>query len=194
LAAGKKNAANLNAHLVFLDESGLLMAPLLRRTWARRGQTPIIYQRTRAREKVSAIGVLSLSPTGRRVGLYFSLLPNQNVDAKVLADFLPQLLRHLRGHVILIWDRLSCHRARDVQAVCARLPRLHLEYFPPYAPELNPVEQVWSYLKKNPLANLAAQNAWELAVDAELSLDKMQRRPSLLRAFLKATPLFSCRE
>lgn len=168
------------------------MAPLLRLTWARRGQTPFIDQRTRAREKVSAIGVLSLSPAGRHVGLYFSLLPNQNVDAEVLASFLTNLLRHLRGHVILVWDRLSCHRARELKQLVTRQPRLHLEYLPPYAPELNPVEQVWCHLKRNPLANLAAQNAAELAVEAQLSLTRMHARPSLLRSFLKATPLFSC--
>jgi hypothetical protein len=53
LAAGKKNASRLNATLVFLDESGLMMAPLVRRTWAPRGQTPILLQRTRSRDKVS---------------------------------------------------------------------------------------------------------------------------------------------
>lgn len=168
------------------------MAPLLRRTWARRGQTPFIYQRTRAREKVSAIGVLSLSPAGRHVGLYFSLLPNQNVNAEVLVSFLHQLLRHLRGHVILVWDRLSVHRAREVKQIVARQPRLQLEYLPPYAPEFNPVEQVWSHLKRNPLANLAAQSAAELAVEAQLSLLRIRGRPSLLRSFLKATPLFAC--
>src|SRR3989442_37037 len=70
VAAGKKNVSGLNARLVFLDESGLLMAPLVRRTWAPRGQTPILLQRTRSHDKVSVTAVLTVSPRRRRVSLY----------------------------------------------------------------------------------------------------------------------------
>ena len=113
--------------MVFLDESGLLMAPLVRRTWAPRGQTPILRQRTRSREKVSVIATLTVSPGRQRVGLYAALVVNANVNAERFVDFLRALTRHVRGPLILIWDRLNVHRSRTVQNYLARHPRMRVE-------------------------------------------------------------------
>jgi len=189
LAAGKKNARRLNASLVFVDESGLLLTPLVRRSWAPRGRTPVLYQRGRSREKVSCIAALSVSPRRRRVGLYFSLRPNANVTIPWLIDFLRHLANHLRRPILLIWDRLPGHRARRVQQF---LPRRGITgvLLPPYAPELNPVETLWAWLKQNPLANLAPPDALTLARIAERQARRVQREPDLLRGFLRSTPLF----
>lgn len=166
------------------------MAPLVRRTWAPRGQTPILYQRTRAHDKVSVIGALTLSPRSRRVGLYFTLLPDQNATARHFRRFLAGLRRHLRRPLVVVWDRLAAHRAREVRDALERSGRVHLVFLPPYAPELNPVEMLWSYLKTNPLANHPATDAHRLAVRARRHFQEIRRRPSLLRSFLRATPLF----
>jgi transposase len=192
LASSKKNARRLKAHLVFLDESGLMMAPLVRRTWAPRGQTPVLYQRTRSHQKVSAIAALTLSPRVQRVGLYFLLLPNQNVTSVELIGFLRQLRQQLRGRIVLVWDRLLAHRSRAMNAFLAGQQSITVEYLPPYAPELNPVELVWSYLKTNPLANLAPHDVEELTRVANRSAKVVQADENLLRAFLEGTPLFSC--
>jgi len=165
------------------------MAPLVRRTWAPRGQTPILLQRTRSRDKVSATAVLTVSPRRRRVGLYAALLVNANVNAERLVEFLRALARHLRGPLILVWDRLNVHRARSVQDFLRRHPRLHTHFLPPYAPELNPVEGVWGYLKRNPLANHAADDADELARTALGHTRHVARRPALLRSFIHASGL-----
>lgn len=191
LAPHQKKARRLNASLVFLDESGLLMAPLVRRTWAPRGNTPILYQRTRSHQKVSMIAALSLPPRRRRVSLYFSLRANANVTVPWLITFLRQLLRQIRRSIILVWDRLPGHRARRVQALSHTGTRLHLELLPPYAPELNPVEALWSYLKKNPLANFAAPDALTLARFAGRQARTLRRRPTLLHGLLGSSPLFS---
>lgn len=106
-----KKAQQLKAHLVFLDESGLLMAPLTRRSWSPRGRTPVLYQRTRAHQKVSAIAALSISPHRHRRHLYFRLHSNVNINADLVIAFLSQLLRQLDGSVVLVWDRLQAHRA-----------------------------------------------------------------------------------
>ena len=189
LAADKKNARRLNAHLVFLDESGLLLAPLVRRTWAPRGQTPVFYQRGRHREKVSIIAVISISPRRHRIGLYFSLASYLNVDAEWMVLFLRNLLRHLRGNVILIWDNLNVHKATAVKSFLRRHPRLHSEYLPAYAPELNPVEAVWSHMKLNPLANYAPSDADVLAQAALRHVSQLHRQPTLLRSFIHKTGL-----
>ena len=190
VAAGKKNAKRLNVHLVFLDESGLLMAPHLRRTWAPIGTTPILYQRTRSREKVSMIAAITISPQRQRLGLYFSLLPNENVTMENLIPFLRQLRVHLPRGFLLLWDRLASHKGIDRRLFRERSGKIQAEFFPPYAPELNPVEGVWAYLKMNPLANLAPHDAIELSRRARSSTQKIQGDQGLLRSFLHRTGLF----
>ncbi len=174
---------------MFIDESGLLLAPVVRRSWAPCGQTPILYQRGRAHEKVSIIAALTLSPQHRRTGLYFSLRANENVTTTWLVPFLRALTRHLRGAVVLIWDRLPGHRARVVTEYLQHR-HWHVALLPPYAPELDPVELLWAYLKHNPLANFAPADACHLAHVATRHVQRLRRRPDLLRSFFDATPLF----
>ena len=189
MAAGKKNAARLKATIAFFDESGLLMAPLVRRTWAPLGETPILRQRTRSRQKVSAAGVVTISPQRRRLGLYVAFYPNANITAAVLVDFLRALRRHVRGPLILIWDRLSTHRARSTKAYLDHCPQIHTVLLPPYAPELNAVEYVWSYLKGGPLANHAPDDADQLARTAVHHARTIASQQRLLRGFVHATRL-----
>jgi hypothetical protein len=188
VAPGKKNAWRLKASLVFLDESGLLMAPLVRRTWAPVGVTPVLYQRGRSHERVSMIAALTVSPRRRRVRLYFSLLPNENVVTEKLLPFVRGLHRELGSPIVLVWDRLNVHRS-----VSARLRRrsrsIHPVFLPPYAPDLNPVEPFWAYLKMNPLANHAADDVGELRRRAERHSRQIAGDEALLRSFLQATPL-----
>ncbi len=165
------------------------MAPLLRRTWAPRGQTPVFRQRTRSRDKVSAVGVVTISARRRRLGLYVALYPNVNITAPVLVGFLRALRRHVRGPLILIWDRLKVHRARLLQAFLDRCPQIHPVPLPPYAPELNAVEYVCSHLKGNPLANHAPADAFQLARTAVRHTRVLASKQRLLRAFVHATGL-----
>ncbi|MBM3321684.1 MAG: transposase [Candidatus Eisenbacteria bacterium] len=180
MAEDIKNAARLRASLVFLDESGLLMAPHLRRTWAPVGESPVFYRRTRSHEKVSAIGAISVSPRRRRVGLYFALLPNENVTAENLIPFLRELQKHLRRPIILLWDRLNVHRAILVRRFLDRTRRIRTEPFPAYAPELNPVEGVWEHLKRNPLAHYAPESAADLWFHATCSAHEIRTNQPLL--------------
>jgi transposase len=140
-------------------------------------------------QKVSIIAALCVAPERDRVHLYFRLHPNANVNAERVADFLHLLNRQLGAPVLLLWDRLNAHRARRVADVLASLPRLNTEHLPPYAPELNPVENVWSYLKRNPMANLALYDVTELAACARSHGRSVQRREHLLRSFIRHCPL-----
>ncbi len=167
------------------------MAPLVRRTWAPRGQTPILYQRTRAHDKVTVIGALTVSPGRNRVGLYFALLPDENAKAGHFRHFLADLRRHLQRPLVVVWDRLPGHRANELRDALDRSGRVHLVFLPPYAPELNPVEMLWGYIKTNPLANHPATDAHRLADRARRAFRNLRSRPQLLRSFLRATPLFS---
>lgn len=188
VAPGKKNARRLKAGLVFLDESGLLMAPLVRRTWAPVGRTPILYQRTRHHERVSMIAAITVSPRRRKVGLYFCLLANENVVTQNVLHFLRQLQRHLGSAIVVVWDRLNVHRSAWAK-LRRRNRSVHSTFLPPYAPELNPVEAFWSYLKMNPLANYPALDAKELQFRTRRHSLRIAGDQALLRSFLRSSPL-----
>ena len=176
----------MKAYLVFLDESGFLLIPTVRRTWAPRGQTPIVRHRYR-RDKISAISAVTLSPTRRRCGLY-AHFHYDNITHVETAVFLRLLLQHLRGHLIVLMDNGSIHRGEDVQALLARHPRLHLEWFPSYAPEINPDELVCSYLKGQ-LANGGPDDIEALMNDLIRETRRLRRMPAFLRAFIVGSEL-----
>lgn len=126
------------------------MIPPVRKTWAPRGQTPVVKHRHR-HQRISVISALSVSPRRKRVGLFFHMHP-KNIQHTEVCQFLRHLLRHLRGPVIVVWDNGGIHKGEAIRAFLRRHPRLRLEALPPYAPELNPDEAVWSQAK-NSLAN-----------------------------------------
>ena len=150
LAPGKKNAARLGAHLVFVDEAGFLLIPSVRRTWGPVGQTPIVWHRY-CHDRISTISGIAVSPKRCHCALYCQLYED-NIQGDEVAVFLRQLLRQVPGHLIVLLDNGKIHRGEPVQDLLARTSRLHLVPFPPYAPELNPDEGVWNQLKSR-LAN-----------------------------------------
>jgi transposase len=94
----------------------------------------------------------------------------------------------LGGPIVLIWDNLSTHTSRAMVALIAARPWLTVFRLPPYAHELNPVESVWSHLKRS-LANLTKHTIAELTVLVKTRLKRMQYRPRLLVGFLANTGL-----
>ena len=167
------------------------MAPLVRRTWAPTGKTPWLFQRTRVHEKVSVVAALCLSPLWPSVRLYFRLHPDSNICTGLVIAFLKNLLLHLRGNVVLIWDLLPVHRAKKVQYFIRESGRIRAFFLPPYAPELNPVEYVWGYLKNNSLANAALPDTKSLRKVAQRRGQSLQRKQKLLMSFFRHSPLFS---
>lgn len=186
MVPGKKNAARLGAHLVFIDESGFLLIPSVRRTWAPTGKTPLLRHWQR-HDRISVISGLSISPRRRRLGLYFQL-HDQNLHAAEVCGFLRELLRHLRGPVIVLWDNGKIHKGPLVRALCAEFPRLHIETFPPYAPELNPDEGVWT-LAKGQLANGRPDDRGALRAHLLAALHDIRRSQRLLRGCINQSDL-----
>src|SRR5256884_4433631 len=146
MAPGKKNAARLGAHIVFADESGFLLIPSVVRTWAPRGKTPIHRHRQGRRDKISVISGISLSPKRHRLGLYY-LLFFENIAHEEVCVFLRALLRHLRGPIIALLDNSTTHKGEPLEKLRARHPRLKIEHFPAYAPDLNRSEEHTSELQ-----------------------------------------------
>src|SRR5207253_4669309 len=187
LASGKKNARRLGAHLVFADESGFLLAPLVAKTWAPQGCTPWLRHRQGRRDKISVISGISVSPQRQRLGLYY-LLYFDNIGQEEVCRFLRELLRHLRGPVIVLLDNSSTHQGQPLQNLLERNPRLYLEHFPSYAPELNPDEGVWS-LAKRELANSCPLNVDDLMKDVIRSINRVRTSREKLRGCILQSDL-----
>ena len=189
MGPGQKKLARLKARLICLDETGFMMAPLIRRTWARRGETPRLAVGRRSHEKVSGIGALAVSPRRRRVTLYLALYPKKNIRGPEVLDFLRQLRRHNSGHLLLLWDQGNPHKHQVVRAYLDRNPRWHPVWLPGYAPELNPQEQVWSYLKYGRLSNFAPDNVSQIRDTVRREARRVARSSSLLKGFLRHSAL-----
>ena len=120
---------------------------------------------------------------------YFQLFP-RSIRSPMVIEFLGHLKRHLRGSVLVIWDRLSAHTSHMTQQwIEAQKGWIRTEYLPAYAPELNPVEYLWGYWKKVELPNVCPRDWWELNDRARRTLKRIRRRPRVIAACWKQTKL-----
>lgn len=180
MAEGKKNANTV----IFMDESGFSPGSVVRRTWAPRGRTPVIRPQTRNWKWMSAIGALAYRRiTGdARVLLLFQ---HGAVKTAGVLRFLRHLRRHTRGSVLLLWDGLQAHRSAPVSDwIRENCDWLRVERLPAYAPELNPVEGMWGWLKGSRLANVCGDALEPLVKRIRNGAQRARRRPLLLRGFL----------
>lgn len=122
------------------------------------------------------------------MALYARFHAERNIRSTEVVAFLRGLLRHLRGPVVLLWDRSRQHRAHKVEAFRHRHPRLHVDSFPGYAPELNPDEFVWNHLKRA-VANGAPYDTGELRRSLRAPLRHLQGSQKLLWSCIHASKL-----
>jgi len=162
-----------------------MLAPLVRRTWAPEGRTPVMYCWDR-HDRLSVIAALSRSARRRRIGLYFAV-HQKNVTAEEVEAFLRQLQRSLGRKLIVVIDRWSVHR--KAAKALATDDRFWIEWLPPYAPDLNPVEHVWNHTKYGDLANYIPDDLLDLELELDWSIDRARQRPELLRSFFHAARL-----
>ena len=158
-----------------------MLQPTVRRTWAPKGQTPIHYSWDR-RDRLSSISAVTVSPSRRRLGLYFEVL-DHNVRTDDFEAFVAWLLRRLGRSITLVMDRLQAHRsaARRLKARFGR--RVVIEWLPAYAPDLNPDEQVWQRAKYVELANFIPEDVDELEAALDGAMERTGSQLSLLRSF-----------
>jgi len=186
LAAAKKNAKRQRAWLVFEDESGVSQHPVVRRTWAPRGETPILIHTGGNWKRLSVAGALAYRWDGRRSRFFFHTRAGTYTD-RALVPFVRALKRHFRGRrIMLIWDGLGGHKSRYMTAYLKRQrPWLTVERLPAYAPELNPLEQVWGNVKTRELANVCAPDLASLRQPLRCGFARIRQQPTLARAFLR---------
>lgn len=172
---------------MFLDETGLLLQPTRRRTWAPRGQTPTQYAWHR-HDRLTAIGALTVSPVSHRLALHYHL-QRQNVCGEDLIWFLTLLHQHHRRKVILVWDGLRAHQTAEAYFQEHHPDWFEFEPLPSYAPDLNPQEQCWNHAKSHTLANFLPEDLDELETAAREAIGQQQTDPRLLQSFFKYAKL-----
>ena len=162
---------------MFADESAFYLLPTIVRTWAKVGQTPILSATTR-REHLSVASAISWD--GRLV----SRAQQAAFNGAAIVAFLKHLLEQVAGKIVLVWDGSKIHRCQAVKdflrSGAAR--RLRLVPLPAYAPDLNPDEGVWRWLKRS-LGNVCCKDIGELRYELGLAIQRLRRRPEVIRSF-----------
>jgi transposase len=159
-----KKADDEGRTIVWVDQSGFYLLPMAVRTWAPRGHTPIL-----------------------RVPLthdhLFMQTQQQSYHASDVVRFLRVLLRKISGKLLVIWDGASIHRGQPIKDLLARgaARRLHLEQLPGYAPELNPVEGLWNYLKRRELGNVCCPDLPALGQALRHAKERVRHKRRVLR-------------
>lgn len=158
-----------------------------RRTWSRRGKTPVQKAWDR-RDRLSVLGAVALSPNRRQITTPFAI-QESNVKAVDVVAFVKTLKRRLQRPLIIIWDRWNVHRSAEKQIAASRLRNVSFEQLPAYAPELNPVEPRWSHTKYADLANFVPDDVRQLKRSVNSSLKKHASASSLKKSFFKSAKL-----
>jgi transposase len=173
-----------------IDESGLLMAPLVKRTWSLRGQRPALCQKGKFREKVSLAIALWLSPQRNRLGLIYQTLVNGYFNNEQVAGFLESVAREIPDRIVVLWDGGTMHEGDPIRNEIERLqPRLSVESLPAWAPMLDPVEPIFSWLKYGRLSNYCPLDARELNKTVFAELNAIYQDQKCLRSFWHASDL-----
>lgn len=169
------------------DESGFSLVSPLRCSWAPRGQTPSTYTSLDHHQRLNLLGALLISPRGRKMKLSIQSF-RENLRGEHVILFLKQILRRIAGPIVLIWDNHPIHQRRLVQNFIEAEPRLHVYTFPTCAPELNPVEFVWTHVS-HATENFAPHDLSELSTKVGSGIAKIRSSKSRLSACFAATHL-----
>jgi transposase len=166
-----------------VDESGFYLLPRVVKTYAPKGQTPIVPE-WQTRDHLSVLGAV----TAR--GKVATMVRQESLNGMNTIDFLFHLGHVVGDRLLLIWDRSPIHRRAEVLEFLAGVGRaIHLELLPPYAPDLNPVEWLWKHLKRVALRNRTCLDLEELHMELHLALGRARRRVALVRSFFEGAGL-----
>ena len=178
----RKMAGEVQAEILFLDESSIRSDYHSGTTWAKRGQTPVVRSAAK-RQKVNMIS--AISPKGE---LRFMVFEGK-LDADQFIEFLQRLLHKAENPVFLIVDGHPVHKSKMVKNWAKEIntakDRIRLFFLPAYSPELNPDELVWNHVKNHGLGRAAYSADKQLRRLAYRRLFSLQRRPAIIRSFFQ---------
>lgn len=177
----KRRAKRRGAQIFFLDEAGIRSDAPLERTWGAKGQTPVVAT-SGQRQSVNAISAVTM-----RGGFWYSVYTGR-LNAARFIEFLKSFLRGRRGPVFLVVDGHPAHRAAKVARYVQSLRgRLELHFLPGYAPDLNPDEFVWNYVRQHGTAKKPLKRNESLRTRVENDLRAIKNNPGLVRSFFHAS-------
>lgn len=176
--------------LGFWDESGISEKSVVSKTWAPKGKTPTIISAFNWK-KLSLAGIIIATPSALKPKLLIRVCHGA-VKSPLIVRYIKELKKHLPGKkLLLFWDGLPAHRSKGTREYLETQKHwLRIERFPAYAPELNPVEYLWSSMKRKDLANLAPKGLEHLKQRVYFSKKRISGDEKLLRGFLKASGLY----
>lgn len=177
LAADQKKADEEERTLIFVDEAAFYLLPMAVKTWAPVGQTPML-RVPLEHDHLSAIS--GITPDGR----LFLQVRKLAFDSEAVVRFLRVLLRKIPGKLLIIWDRATIHRSQVLKAFLASgaARRIHLELLPGYAPDLNPDEGIWHYLKRHELRNVCCATLERLTQEVIRARERLRHKRSVIRS------------
>lgn len=177
LASSQKKATDEGWVIVWVDQSGFYLLPHHIRTWARHGQTPVL-QVPFTRDHRSAIAAITAD---QRLVMQTQTEAYHSTD---VVRFLRLLLRKIVGKLLIIWDGAPIHRGQPIKDFLAHgaAKRIHLEQLPGYAPDLNPVEGIWNYLKCRELGNVCCRTFAELDIALRRAKERLRHKRQVIRS------------
>jgi len=176
----RKRAKKLGAMVFFLDEAGFQSDPPLGRTYGLKGHTPVVAS-SGQRQSINVISAVNAA------GAFWAATYSGKLDAEAFVTFLRNFMKGQRTKVFLVVDGHPAHKANLVKAYVAEPQgRLELYFLPPYAPDLNPDEFVWNYMKNTGVSKKPLKKNESLRERVETDLAAISKDKSLVASFFMA--------
>jgi len=154
--------------VVYGDESGFCLSPLVPYLWQKKGQTLGLPAKAHSR-RLNVLGFLS------RAGCLHHCETQEKITASFVTQSIEALLPALPGPTVLVLDNATVHRSKWVQAKRKEWKQkgLRVLFLPPYCPHLNKIETLWRQVKYRWLWPEAYQNFETLCQSVTNILDQV---------------------
>lgn len=176
----KREARRARRTILFVDESSVSLLPSVVKTWAPRGETPVLHEHL---SKAHLSLISAVSPNGKA---YYKI-QRASFDSAAVIRFLDALHEWIPGKLLVLWDGAPIHHSQEIQDYLAQGASawLQLEQMPSYAPELNPDEGIWNNLKHFELKNVCTMSLALLETVVIVALDHIVSRSDIIQAFFQ---------
>jgi transposase len=126
-------------------------------------------------------------------GKLYLMVQERAYKSPDVVGYLRHLLRCIPGKLLVLWDGAPIHRSQVVKDFLAVEggARVHLEQFPGYAPELNPAEGIWNYLKRVELKNVCCQNISHLRLELRRAKERLRHKTNIILGCIQQTGLLA---
>jgi transposase len=183
MANAEKKALKNGSVIVFIDEAGFYLLPGMVRTYAPRGETPIL-KTLLSYDHLSVMSGITMN------GQLYTLVRSRALASSDSVRFLKHVRRQVRQKLMVIWDGSPIHRKEVTQFMAAGgAKHICLEQLPGYAPDLNPDEGVWQHLKHVELRNVSCKNLNHLRRELNLAIMRLRSKPQLIKSFFDGAGL-----